>query len=61
MCNDDMLYICIFSNKLDLNQTIRVLHIIAKLRSKIGRVNKPLFWTLVIFYITTLKNKSQKF
>jgi hypothetical protein len=26
LCNDDMLYICIFSNKFDLNKTIRVLH-----------------------------------
>jgi hypothetical protein len=27
LCNDDMLYICIFSNKLDLNQATRVSHI----------------------------------
>ncbi len=26
MCNDDMLYICKLSNKLDLNQAIRVSH-----------------------------------
>ncbi len=26
MCNNDLLYICIFSNKFDLKQTIRVLH-----------------------------------
>ncbi len=30
MCNNDLLYICIFSNKFDLKQTIRVLHKIYK-------------------------------
>jgi hypothetical protein len=26
LCNNDMLHICIFSNKLDLNQTTHVSH-----------------------------------
>jgi hypothetical protein len=32
LCNDNMLYIWELSNKFDLNQTTRVLHILAQIK-----------------------------
>jgi len=39
LCNNDVLYICIASNKFDLKQTIRVLHTRVKVNCKHNRTS----------------------